>query len=84
MDAAHLVDGHLPFFIVRGFLILGKLAQEQVTADLLLLSQAGGINGGQPQQEALLAFEPGVVCLDGVIGDLVVVALVAKCRGKFG
>ncbi len=55
MDAAHLVDGHLPLLELGGLLVFGRMAQQQVAADLLLVGQSGGIDGGQAHQEVLLA-----------------------------
>ena len=54
---------------------------KQLPAYLLLVSESGGIDGRQAHQKALLAGEAFVKGLDGVVGDLVVVALVAK-RGS--
>ena len=78
MDAAHLVHGHLPLLELRGLLVLGELAQQQFAADLFLVREAGGVDGGQAHQEVLFAGQPLVVGLHRVVGDLVVVALVAQ------
>jgi len=82
VDAAHLVDGHLPLFEFGGFLVFGEGAQEQLAADLFLVGESGGVDGGEAEEEALFAGQAVVEGLDGVVGDLVVVALVAERGGK--
>jgi hypothetical protein len=82
VNAAHLVHGHLPLFEIRSLGILGKMAQQKLTADLLLVSQSSGVDGRQPHQEVLFALKPVVDRLHRVIGDLIVVPLVAYRRGK--
>ena len=84
VDAAHLVDGHLPLFELGGFLVFGELAQEQIAADFFLVGESIGIYGGEAHEEGLFAGEAVVEGLHGVVGDLVVEALVAEGRGELG
>jgi hypothetical protein len=82
VDAAHLVDWHLPLLELAASWSSVNLAEEQLAADLLLVSEPGGVDGGEAHEEVLLAGQAVVVGLYGVVGDLVVVALVAEAGGK--
>ena len=84
LDAAQLGYGHLPLLELHGFLIIGKPAQQQIPAGFLLLGEAVGIDGGKLEHEVDLAGQPVVDGLHGVVGDLVVVALVAQGRSELG
>ena len=84
VDAVHLVEGHLPLFELGGLLVLVELAQQQVLADLFLISETGWVDGREAKLEPLLAREPVVDGLHGVIADLVVVTQVADDGGELG
>ena len=49
-----------------------------------LVREAGGVDGGQLHEVVLFAGQSVVEGLDRVVGDLVVVALVAQCGGELG
>ncbi len=57
VDAAHLVDRHLPLLELGGLLVIGKLPQQQFAAGLFLNCKTGGVNGSQPQQKILLSLQ---------------------------
>ena len=62
-----------------------KLAHQQLVAGLLLVGQPGGIDRRQPHQEVLSSrASSSFTAFTRVVGDLVVVALVADERGKLG
>ncbi len=82
VDAAHLVDRHLPLLELRGLLVDLEAANQQILAGLLLVGESGGIDGRQAQQEVLLPRQFVVHRLHGVVADLVVVALVADERRR--
>ena len=84
IDAAHLVNGHLPRFELGGLLVVGEAADEEFAADLVLVREPGGIDGSELQQEFLLSRKPFVDRLYGVVRDLVVVSLVADVGGELG
>ena len=77
VDAAHLVNRQLPLLELRRLFVFGKLAQQQVAADFLLVGEAGRVNGRQAQQVVQLLGQPLVLGLYRVVGDAIVVALVA-------
>jgi hypothetical protein len=82
LNAAHLVQRHLPLLEPNRLLIVGKLAQQQIAADLLLVGEPGRVNARQSHQVSLFAGQPFVMGLHGVVGDAVVEALVAQRGGK--
>ena len=59
-------------------LVLFKLAHQQLLADLFLSVKPVGSMAAEAQQELLLARQPVVEGLHGVVADLVVVAHVAN------
>ena len=83
IDAAHLVDGHLPLFKLGGLLVVGDGAHQDLAAVLFLLRQPGGIDGGETEQDSLFAGQALVEGFDGEVADLIVVALVADGGGEF-
>ena len=82
--APHLRDGHLPGLEFGLFLLLDELAHHQIVAEDLLIGQAGGIDGGESKDVVAAAGKLVVVSGDRVVGELIVVALVADGGGKFG
>ena len=82
VDAAELVDGHLPILELSALRVVGKLAQHQFATGLLLVGEPCGINGRQAHHVVLFALQPDVFRLDGIVVDAVVVALVAQPGGK--
>ena len=83
VDAAHLVHRHLPFLEFGSFLVVCEAPDEQFEADLVLVGEPGGIDGRELHQVILLSGEPVVDGAYGIVGDLVVVALVADRRSEF-
>ena len=77
VDATHLVDGHLPLLELGAFLGVSEIAHQQFAAGLFLVREAGGVDGCEFEEKILLGREPLVDGLHGVVGDLVVVAVVA-------
>ena len=63
---------------------ISKRRMQQVLAGLFLIGESRGIDGGEAQQKSLLAGQLVVDGLHGVVGDLVVVALVADGGGELG
>ena len=84
MKAVELIDGHLPRLERGFFLILGELADHQVPGENLLVGQARSIDGTKAKDVVAAAREPLVVCLDGVVAELVVEAIIADGGGKLG
>ena len=84
VDAAHLVNGHLPLFELRGLLVRRRICASAVLAGLLLVGETGGVDGRETQQEILFARQLVVHRRDGVVAGLVVVALVADDGGELG
>ena len=80
--APHLRDGHLPRLEFGFLLLLDELAHHQIVAEDLLIGQAGGIDGGESNDVVAAASKLVVVGGDRVVGELVVVALVADGGGK--
>jgi hypothetical protein len=84
VEAAELVDGHLPGLEGGGFLVLDELADHEVFAEDFLGGEAGGVNFAEFCQIVTTAGEVLVIGVDGVVGELVVEALVADGGGEFG
>ena len=82
MEAVELVHRHLPGLKRGFFLILGELADHQVLRQDFLLRESGGVDFTQPEDVVEAARELLVVSLDGVVGELVVEAVVADGGGK--
>ena len=45
IDAAHLVDRHLPRLELGAFLIVGEAADQHFAAGAVLIGEAGGVDG---------------------------------------
>jgi hypothetical protein len=84
VDAIHLGEGHLPLLELGGLLVFLKLANQQLLADLFLIRKTSRVDGGQAEQESLLAGQFVVDGRDGVVADLVVVAQIADGGGELG
>ncbi len=82
-NSAHLVDGHLPGFEFRAFLVVGDLTHKQFAADFFVVGEPGGVDGGGAHQESLLPRQLFIEGSYGVVGDLVVISLVSENGGKF-
>ncbi len=84
MNAILLVDWHLVLFEIEVGDPLLQNADEEVVRELVLVGEASAGDGFQPRQEGLV----GLVALgngfERVLGELVVVAIVAKGGGALG
>ena len=83
MEAVELVDGHLPGFERGLFLVFDELADHEVFAEDFLIGEAGGVDFAELAEVAAAAGELLVVGIDGVVGELIVEALVADGGSKF-
>ncbi len=61
-----------------------RSTHQQFAAGLVLIGEAGGIDGRELHQKILFGGKPVVDGLHGVVGELVVVALVADGGSEFG
>ena len=77
MQTVHLADGHLPGLELGCFLSADKITDEDVFAQLLLVAEVGGVDGAKAIEEGAAAIESGIVGFDGVVAELIVIALVA-------
>ncbi len=84
VDARPLVDRHLPLFKLRALFVQLETANQQFLACLLVVCKSCWIDRRQPQQQLLLLGQPFVYRAHTIIGDLVVVPLVANLRGILG
>ena len=83
MEAAELVDGHLPGLERGLFLIFDQLADHEVFAEDFLIGEAGGVDFAELAEIVAPARELLVVGLDGVVGELIVEPRVADGGSKF-
>jgi hypothetical protein len=84
VDALLLVDGHLVSFEVEVLDALLELALHELVGEEILVGEAGGVDGGEADEVGLVVgVEPGDVG-EGVVGELVVVAVVADGGGALG
>ena len=84
LQALVLVDGHLPLLEGSGLLVVDEGAEHEFGGELLLVREAGGVDGGEALDEGAAAGERVVVGAGRVVGELVVVALVAEVGGVLG
>ena len=84
VDALLLVDGHLVVLEVEGLDALLELALHELVGEEILVGEAGGVDGGEADEVGLVL---GVLRGDAgerVVGELVVVAVVADGGGALG
>jgi hypothetical protein len=84
MEAVELIDGHFPGLEGGLFLVFDELADHEVFAEDFLVAEAGGVDFAEAAEVVAAARELLVVGVDGVVGELIVEALVADGGGKFG
>ncbi len=84
MDAILLIDWHLVLFEVEVGDALLQHANQQVVRELVLIGEAGRRDGFESREEALIGFVPLHDGVERVLGELVVVAIVAEGRGALG
>ena len=81
VEAVELVDRHLPLFELRRLLVVDQRAHHQLGRELLLIRQAGRVDHAEPLDVSAPARQRGIDRLHGVVGQLIVVALVAEIGG---
>ena len=81
-SAAGCTERHLVLFEVVVLDALLDLAEKQIVGDEVLLGKAGGIDGLDPRQVGKVALVSSGWCGQGVIAELVVVAVVADGRSQ--
>ena len=59
-------------------------ADQQVVGELVLLWKAGGRDGLQSGKKGLVGLVAAEDCVEGVVGELVIVSVVAEGRGALG
>jgi hypothetical protein len=84
MEAVELVDGHLPGLEGGLLLVFDELADHEVLTEDLLIGEVGGVDFAEAAEVVAAAGELLVPGVDGVVGELVVEALVTDGGGEFG
>ena len=84
LQAIELIDRHLPWLEPGFLLILDQCSDQQIFAQLLLISHPSRIHLGQSAEKGSTAGQGFVVCLHGVVGELIVVPVISDGGGKVG
>src|ERR1700730_7551303 len=83
MDAVELVDRHLVLFEVKVGDALLEDANQQVMGELVLIREARTRDGLKSAKEVLIDLVAPNDGIERVVGELVVVAVVAECGRAF-
>ena len=81
MPSPHLIDRHLVLFELRVFNAVAQVLDHQRLVDLLLIGEAGRVDGLEASKEAPVGGQIALDRRDGDITRFVVEALVAEDRG---
>src|SRR5687768_9934964 len=84
MNAAHLIDGHLPGIELGALESGAEIAHHEVSIQPLLLGETARADRGEARQESARHRQVVAYRLLGNVADLIGVAAIAENRSKLG